>query len=338
MESILAEDIETVGRDAKYDQACKKLLSHKEILARIMQQCLEEYKDCTVQDIIDKYIEGQPEVGTTPVLPDHVGRIHGDTTEDVSLSEQTIWYDIRFHAIAPDASGYIGLIINVEAQNRYRPTYPLTKRGIYYCARLISAQYGTDFVKSHYEKLKKVYSIWICTTPPGERQNSITEYGIYEKVVCGNATEEKRNYDLMRIVMLCLGDEDQTEEEVLRFLDVLFSSELPAAEKKSILTNEFDFEMNDSMEGEMEQMCNLSIGVWEKGREKGRLEGRAEGRLEGRAEGRLEGIEIGEFQRQLLLLQNLMETAGWSLDMAAAALKISEEDKARCKMILEAEN
>ncbi len=81
-------------------------------------------------------------------------------------------------------------------------------------------------------------------------------------------------------------------------------------------------------------MCNLSIGVWEKGREKGRLEGR----LEGRAEGRLEGIEIGEFQRQLLLLQNLMETAGWSLDMAAAALKISEEDKARCKMILEAEN
>ena len=59
-------------------------------------------------------------------------------------------------------AGGIALIINVEAQNDFYPGYPLIKRGIYYCCRMISSQYGREFTGPHYEKIKKVYSIWIC--------------------------------------------------------------------------------------------------------------------------------------------------------------------------------
>ena len=50
------------------------------------------------------------------------------------------------------------------------------KRGIYYCSRMISGQYETAFTNSHYENIKKVYSIWICMNPPKNRENSITRY------------------------------------------------------------------------------------------------------------------------------------------------------------------
>lgn len=46
----------------------------------------------------------------------------------------------------------IRLIINVEAQNNFKPGYPLLKRAIYYCGQMLSAQYGTKFNHSHYEK------------------------------------------------------------------------------------------------------------------------------------------------------------------------------------------
>ena len=60
----------------------------------------------------------------------------------------------------PCASGDIPieLIINREVQLDSSPGYPIEKRAVYYCSRLISAQYGTIFAHSEYQKLRKVYS------------------------------------------------------------------------------------------------------------------------------------------------------------------------------------
>lgn len=95
---------------------------------------------------------------------------------DYTIPEGTVTFDIRFMALAPKSGELISLIINLEAQNDFYPGYPLIKRGIYYLSRMISAQYGTEFSESHYENVKKVYSIWICTNPPKNRENSITSY------------------------------------------------------------------------------------------------------------------------------------------------------------------
>jgi hypothetical protein len=36
----LSNSINTIGDDASYDDACKRLLSHKEVLARILKECV----------------------------------------------------------------------------------------------------------------------------------------------------------------------------------------------------------------------------------------------------------------------------------------------------------
>lgn len=172
----------------------------------------------------------------------------------------------------------IRLIINIEAQNDFYPGYPLIKRGIYYCSRMISSQYGTEFTRSHYEKIKKVYSIWICMNPPKNRENSITRYYIKEENLAGSVKERKADYDLMAAVMICLGKEDSSTS-VLKLLNILLSTETDSGDKCRRLEEDFNIAMTQALESEVSLMCNLSKGVEEKGIEKGRQEGRQEGIL-----------------------------------------------------------
>lgn len=183
-ESTLAKMISTAGEKAAYDNACKRLLANKIILAWIMKSCLEEYRDCGISEIASKYIEGKAQISEAAVHPDEEAeslQIAGLNTEDSTINEGTVTYDIRFRAIVPGTGERISLIINVEAQNDFYPGYPIVKRNLYYCCRLVSSQYGTEFTNSHYEKIKKVYSIFICMNPPNYRKNTINQYSIQEE-------------------------------------------------------------------------------------------------------------------------------------------------------------
>ena len=275
-DTTIAKNIRVADEKANYDAACKRLLSEKIILAWIMKNCLEEYRDCDVEEIAERYIEGTPQVGEVAVAPDEsncVSMIQGAGNEDTSLTEGTIFYDIRFLAIAPVSAELIRLIINIEAQNDFYPGYPLIKRGIYYCSRMISAQYGTEFTNSHYENIKKVYSIWICMNPPKSRENSITRYYIAEENLAGSVKERKADYDLMAAVMICLGKEEDSGTDLLKLLNVLLSTETGSQDKCQILEEDFHIRMTQTLESEVSLMCNLSKGVEEKGIEKGRQEG-----------------------------------------------------------------
>lgn len=59
---------------------------------------------------------------------------------------------------------------------------------------LISSQHDVDFDKSHYEKIRKVYSIWLCMDPPGD-ESGITQYRVQENLKYGMIGEEK-HYNL----------------------------------------------------------------------------------------------------------------------------------------------
>jgi len=308
-ETTMAQGLRTTDDSAGYDAACKRVLSEKAILARIMKACLAEYQDCPVRDIEEKYIEGQPQVSSVPVLPDEEGTmISGLDTEDKSVYEGTVTYDIRFRAIAPSSGEPIGLIVNVEAQNKYYTGYPLTKRGIYYCSRMISSQYGREFTDSHYEKLKKVYSIWICMKPPKNRGNTINRYRLIEEHLAGEAVEPVQNYDLLSMIVLCLGGpEAEHYEGVIRMLDVLLSRKTSEAEKRKILRDDYDIRMTQTMEQEVSVMCNLSEGIME----------------EGIAKGMAKGMEQGI----LSSIKSLMETTGWTIEQAMTALKVPEAER-----------
>ena len=139
------------------DAACKQLLGDKLILACILKGCIPEFKDCHVNDIENRYIEGEPEIGTVGVHPETTnptlsgqgGKIHGISNESVTDTEGKVAYDIRFYALTPTKER-VKLIINVEAQNEFYPGYQLIKRAIYYGCRQISAQYGSEFEKAEY--------------------------------------------------------------------------------------------------------------------------------------------------------------------------------------------
>ena len=323
-ETTIAQGLRITDESAGYDEACKRVLSEKAILARIMKSCLEEYKDCDPNEIADRYIEGQPQVSAVPVLPDEGGPlISGLDTEDKSLREGSITYDIRFRAIAPGTGEPIALIINLEAQNDYYPGYPLIKRGIYYCSRMISSQYGREFTGSQYDKIKKVYSIWICMNPPKSRENTITRYRLIEEQLVGEAREPVRNYDLLSIIMLCLGGPDGANYDgVLRMLDVLLGSETSAAEKRQILQDEYEIPMTQSIEQEVSVVCNLSKGVMEKGIAKGMAQGMAEGRTEGRTTALLTSI------------QKMMKNMGASAEQAMDILEVPESDRPKYRELL----
>lgn len=318
VETTISQGLHVTDLQAGYDAACKRVLSEKAILARIMKACLEEYKDCDVKDIAEKYIEGQPQVSAVPVLPDEENStiIDGMDTEDKSVREGNITYDIRFNAIAPGSEEEIGLIINMEAQNEFNPGYPLIKRGIYYCSRMISSQYGRVFTKSHYEKIKKVYSIWICMNPHKEWQNTITRYRLVEEHLVGRAKEEGKNYDLLSIIMLCLGGPNREHYEgVIRMLDILLGSENSVAEKRKILQDEYDIEMTQAIDKEVSVMCNLSEGVLAKGLERGIARGLEQGRAEGAAENTLASIK------------NLVKNLGISVEKAMSILEVPKAER-----------
>lgn len=60
---------------------------------------------------------------------------------------------------------------------------------------LISSQYDVDFDKSHYEKIRKVYSIWLCMDPPSD-ESGITQYRVQENLKYGMIGEEEKHYNL----------------------------------------------------------------------------------------------------------------------------------------------
>lgn len=295
-ETPLAKNLDVAGQNARCDEACKRVLSYKSILAWILKECVREYSGCDVKDIEEKYIEGSPQVSAWPVHPDE-GAITGSNTEDSSINEGTVTYDIRFDALTPSGDGINKLIINLEAQARFNPGYSLVTRGVYYCARMLSAQYGKEFIHSEFGKIKKVYSIWICMNPPEDRQNTITHYRINEDNQVGEVREDEENYDLLNVTMVCLGkSQEKIYNRALRLLNVLLSSELPPSEKKEILQDEFAIKMVKQMEGDVLEMCNLSLGFEERGMEKGMKKGMAQGMAQGMERGLAKGRQEGQNQ------------------------------------------
>ncbi len=294
MDDKKLEDIYLSGGNAEYDASAKKLLSSKKILAWILKYCVPEFENCEIADIRDKYIEGTPEVGVTPVLPDetNAARIVGDNVEDKTLTEGTVTFDIRFRAITPEKDS-LGLIINIEAQHSSNLDYPLTKRAVFYCSRLISAQHDTVFTKSEYGKIKKVYSIWLCMDSPDET-SGITRYSIEESFPYGHICEEKKNYDLAQIVMIYLsGKQKEIGNRLLSLLYEIFKSRDNAAGKMRTLEKEYDIALSHSEEGMVDTMCNLSIGIARESAYKGYHEGLDVGFERGEKIGLERGEKIG---------------------------------------------
>ena len=282
-QTTMAQDLDTWQEERKLDEACCRLVANKVILARLLQAVLQEYSDCSVSDLEQRYLEGEPSIMGTAVdqdIPDP-GRIKGETTVDKSLTEGTITYDILFSAYSPKRKRNTQVIINVENQVRWDPGYSLLQRAAFYYGRMLSRQKGTVFTGSDYGKLQKVYTIWICLEPPKMKQNTITVFSMEPQQLVGSAEYDKMKYDMATVILVCLGEEERRKRDILRLLQILLSPEIQPGQKKQVLEQEYGIPMTVEMEKEAENMYNIGRGIAVKYEEKGLEKGRAEGRTEG---------------------------------------------------------
>lgn len=138
----LALTIEAAGCDAGYDDAAKRLLSFKSVIAWILKLSTGEFMDYDVGYIASECISD------VSVSEKAVHQDQGDevatmmNSESSSIKEGKVYYDLRLRARDPGAGRGVGVFINIEIQNDDNTRYSLVTRGLYYCARMLSEQHG----------------------------------------------------------------------------------------------------------------------------------------------------------------------------------------------------
>lgn len=188
-QTYLSAEISSADQKARYDAAVKRILAAKCILARILVGTVPEFREYSYAEA-EAAIIGLPEIATRRVRPDErikTEAVQGLNTESKLPGEGEVTFDIVFCAIAKDGSPQ-KLYINIEAQQSVQLHYDLICRSIFYPARLLSEQLDREFTTDSYDKIKKVYSIWICMDSPEKSKkklaaNTIVQYRIRPEVL-----------------------------------------------------------------------------------------------------------------------------------------------------------
>ena len=309
----------TNTNETKYDNQCKKLFSNKEIIAPILHFVLPEFKNLSVSEIIDCI----DKVSNITHVSDNV-QIPLDNAEQTSITEHLITYDIHFRTLNPHLSNQkikVQLHIDLEIQNEYYVGYPLIKRGLYYVARELSAQFPIITKNTNYSNLEKCYSIWVCNEHvPKRLQNTVKSFKIKETNIIGNPSKEPEyNYDLMEVIFIYRADSSINDSNnsdsipnncdtleqyaIFDYLNSVFSCNI----KK--ISQYTDGANHEKIEKDVRAMTGLGESIRIKAEEKGRDEGRLEGRLEG------ELITLMQFVNDgLITIETAAERAGLTID------------------------
>ena len=261
--------ISATDQDAQYDDKAKRLLGNKIILAHILVKTVDEFKGMNPKDVMS-YIEGDPFISVVPVEPGLTNtatekdgqRIVGLNTENAEINEGLIRFDIIFYVRMKD--GVSQIIINLEAQKDEPTNYHILNRAVFYVSRLVSSQKERDFVKTNYNDICRVFSIWVCMNMD---ENSMDYVHLTDDKLLGSYSWKGR-LDLLNIVLIGISNElpeHDDKYELHRLLSTLLSMELSVNEKLSIIENEYNILVDDRIREDVSAMCNLSQGILERG-------------------------------------------------------------------------
>lgn len=273
MDTEIKNAVNATDKEAQYDERAKRLLGNKIILAHILVKTVDEFHGMNPQDVVS-YIEGEPFIGVVPVEPGLTNkavikngqRVLGLNTENAEINEGLIRFDIIFYVRMKD--GISQVIVNLEIQKDEPTSYHILNRAIFYVSRLVSSQKERDFIKTNYDDIKRVFSIWVCL---GMDENSMAYVHLAKDDLLG-AYQWRGKLNLLNIVLIGIADElpeHDDKYELHRLLSTLLSMELSANEKLGIIKNEYSIAVDDKMREDVSVMCNLSQGIIEKGIAKG---------------------------------------------------------------------
>ncbi|MCM1541851.1 MAG: hypothetical protein NC121_11385 [Blautia sp.] len=265
MDTEIKNAVSAADEDAQYDDKAKRLLGNKIILAHILVKTVDEFKGMKPEDVVS-YIEGEPFISVVPVEPgltnvakeENGQRIVGLNTENAEINEGLIRFDIIFYVRMKD--GISQVIVNVEAQKDEPTGYHILNRAVFYVSRLVSSQKERDFVKTNYNDIRRVFSIWVCMNMD---ENSMAYVHLAKDELLGSYPWKGR-LDLLNIVLIGIANElpeHDDKYELHRLLSTLLSMELSVEEKLGIIKSEYSISIDDKLRKDVSAMCNLSQGI-----------------------------------------------------------------------------
>ncbi len=271
MDTEIKNAVSATDQDAQYDDKAKRLLGNKIILAHILVKTVDEFRGMNPKDVVS-YIEGEPFISVVPVEPGLTNaekipsgnglkdgqRIVGLNTENAEINEGLIRFDIIFYVRMKD--GISQVIVNVEAQKDEPTSYHILNRAVFYVSRLVSSQKERDFVKTNYNDIRRVFSIWVCM---GMDENSMAYVHLAKDDLLGSYPWKGR-LDLLNIVLIGIANElpeHDEKYELHRLLSTLLSMELTVDEKLGIMETEYSIHADEKIREDVSAMCNLSQGI-----------------------------------------------------------------------------
>lgn len=284
----------------KYDTYIKELLADKQVLARVLKYSLDEFMECTIDEIISEMDE--PEISTVKVDPGQTneakhtvfGKVERTTEEDNVPGEGKLFYDIRFSVY--HGKNKMKFLINLEAQKSTKSSklgYELDNRIIFYLCRMVSAQKEVEFTGSNYDDIKHVRSIWICMDS-NEDEDSINQINLEQKALYGKDIN-LNNLDKVVGVIIRIRKNENAEESkniLIAMLEELVQKK-ELSEKKKNLVEKYGFVMTEETERRVRTMCNWSDVVFDDAMIQGLQAGMEQGRQQGMQQGLQEGMQQG---------------------------------------------
>ena len=225
------------------DQNCKLMISHEEMLSRIIKEFVEEAKHLSIEEII-KIVQDEH-------------RFQRLNNENSIPGYGTVRFDFFGCIDLPQLDNTINRIyLNVEIQNDAYPKYSLITRGDAYLSRIQTTQWGKEYNDQNYDGMKKVYLIWILPQAAKKRDGQVSICKTDEE----KQLEKVETYDKREQIVIYLDKEHDTSkkyqehDEILTPL-VVFLNNILDYQGKIRIMKEYGFK---EIEKEVREVCDYA--------------------------------------------------------------------------------
>ena len=225
------------------DQNCKLMISHEEMLSRIIKEFVEEAKHLSIEEII-KIVQDEH-------------RFQRLNNENSIPGYGTVRFDFFGCIDLPQPDHTIKRIyLNVEIQNDAYPKYSLITRGDAYLSRIQTTQWGKEYNDQNYDGMKKVYLIWILPQAAKKRDGQVSICKTDEE----KQLEKVESYDKREQIVIYLDKEHDTSKKYQEYDEILtplvvFLNNILDYQGKIRIMKEYGFK---EIEKEVRDVCDYA--------------------------------------------------------------------------------
>lgn len=225
------------------DQNCKLMISHEEMLSRIIKEFVEEAKHLSIEEII-KIVQDEH-------------RFQRLNNENSIPGYGTVRFDFFGCIDLPQLDHTIKRIyLNVEIQNDAYPKYSLITRGDAYLSRIQTTQWGKEYNDQNYDGMKKVYLIWILPQAAKKRDGQVSICKTDEE----KQLEKVETYDKREQIVIYLDKEHDTSKKYQEYDEILtplvvFLNNILDYQGKIRIMKEYGFK---EIEKEVREVCDYA--------------------------------------------------------------------------------